>query len=471
MSDADPSTVAQRPESGLTDDVLVQALHELAEWSAGLSWTDVPSAVKDRLALVLFDTIAVARAGASTGDNVRMRATWQATGPATVFGDTPSTTDRAVVLNGAAAVSLEMDEASRITRGHAAAHTVFAILACAEEAGMPADTTAVALLVGHEIASRFGRAATMAYGLHPHGSWGGSGAAAGVARLARLDADTTAAAIDIAGGLMFAAPFSCAPAGNPVRNQWVGMSNLVGIMAVRTARAALGADLNGVAAQAFDLALGTLDSASLSKDLGSSYAIEQDFIKRHAACGYSHAVLDCVLQLHEQGTLPPSVANIHRVTVAATSHAAELQRLTIGTRTAAMFSLPYLVAAAILLRDTGPIATAASSRSNPDILELAGKVDIIVDPDLESRMPRDRGARVEVRLNNGRVHTAAVANARWDPRHHPATWDDVRGKAARLLDPLECNSSQLEEWVRELLSGDRPRLSLNELVGSQGGSR
>jgi 2-methylcitrate dehydratase PrpD len=386
-----------------------------------------------------------------------------------VLGQGPSSVDRAVWLNGAAAVSLEMDEASRVTRGHAASHTVFAVLASAEQAGCDADVVCAALLAGHEVASRFGRASRLRTGLHPHGSWGGIGAAAGVARIVQLDPIATAVAMDVAGGLMLAAPFACAPAGSPVRNQWVGFSNFAGVMAVRTAQARDADVVCGVAAQAYALALGELATAELTTDLGVSFAVMGDFVKRHAACGYSHAVLDAVEELFNDDEFPGCLDDIAEIRVHCTAQTAELDHVHTSTQLGALFSLPYLVAAAVQLRSTGPSLTDEAIRSDPAVLRLAQRVRTSVDPEIEARMPLDRGARVEVVLRRGLVLTREVPNARWDPRHHPATWQDVRTKADSLLAPLGCDAERLETWVRELTTCQPHTQHLPELLGKTSG--
>lgn len=436
------------------DERTARALTTVAAWSAGLRWDDVDEDVRDRLALVLFDTVAVARAGAALAENRRLRTAWpSATGAASVFDDLPAAADRAAWLNGTAAVALELDEASRVTRGHAASHTVFAVLAAAQERGASAGETCAALLAGHEVASRVGRSVTMAPGLHPHGSWAGLGAAAGAARVAGLDTAGTAVALDVAGGLMLAAPWACAPGGSPVRNLWVGFANQAGLIAARVARARDDDTVHGVVHPAFTLALGELRAEEIDRDLGVDYAVRTDFIKRHAACGYSHAVLDVVLDLVATGRVPRRPDEIDSVLVRGTSLTAELDVISADTRMGALFSLPYLVAAAIALGETGPAITEASTRTRPDVLALAARVKVEIDPELEARMPLDRGARVEITPRGGDPLAGETPNARWDPRHFPATWDDVLGKAERLLGPLGVETDALHRWVLALTAG------------------
>ncbi|WP_410050232.1 MmgE/PrpD family protein [Actinomadura sp. CNU-125] len=94
--------------------------------------------------------------------------------------------DAAAWLNANALVSLELDEGNKYAKGHPAAHGFPAVLAlAAERVATGADTAAAALLAAYEVAARFGRAARLRDGAHPHGNWGVAGAARGLRPAAR----------------------------------------------------------------------------------------------------------------------------------------------------------------------------------------------------------------------------------------------------------------------------------------------
>lgn len=73
--------------------------------------------------------------------------------------------------------------------------------------------------------------------MHSHGSWGVAGAAAGCSRLLGLPGEGVAAAIDAGAGLPVAGHFASALDGNPVRDAWLGASNVSGLAAARMAAA------------------------------------------------------------------------------------------------------------------------------------------------------------------------------------------------------------------------------------------
>jgi 2-methylcitrate dehydratase PrpD len=455
---------------------LIDAIEALGRWSAELCWAHLDDATRDRFAMLVHDTLAVTMAGAWLPEHRALIGAWPASrGPATAFGGGLGPTDRAAWLNGTASVALEMDCASRVTRGHAAAQSFFGVLAAGEERSAAAAEVLSGLVVGHEVASRFGRASTLAPGLHPHGSWGTAGAAAGSARALGLPGPVIARAIDAAGGLALSPAFSVATQGHLVRNHWVGFTNSAGLVAARMASAAPNAPITAVALDTYDQMLGELDVGLLAEDLSfpgessgaafSTLALHTDFVKRHAACGYSHAALDAIVLVRADPRWPTDPLGIQRIVVETTEPSASLAGVRVESRLAALFSLDYLVAAAAVHGETGPSASDEATRSDPTVLAVSDRVEVRVAPDIQARMPLDRGARVTVYLGDGACLRSEVPNAIWDPRHHPATWGDVRAKARRLLAPTGIDETALHDWVRLATTTDGPLPSLTPVVG------
>src|SRR5690606_36192325 len=148
-----------------------------------------------------------------------------------------------------------------------------------------------AILAGYEVAARFARACVPRPGLHPHGNWGATGAAAAVGVLYDLDASRLAAAIDAAGGLVLATGFESALAGSFVRNTWVGCAGVAGLTAANLARAGLGT-VDGTAASTLGGLLGSMEPAELVDALGDRIDITGGYFKRHASCSYTHPPAD-----------------------------------------------------------------------------------------------------------------------------------------------------------------------------------
>lgn len=407
------------------------AVRRLGGFVANLDTTAVGAPVMHRLALVVEDSLAVTLAGAATAELTALRAAWPAApGPAALLGTATTTAvEPAIWLNGTALCCLELDEGDKYARGHPLAHVLPVALAVAAERGASGPQLRAALLAGHEVAARAGRATVLRAGTHPHGNWGALGAAAAAARLMELDGAATASAIDAAAGLVLASPFASAVAGTFVRNTWVGAAGVAGLVAARLAAAGL-ATVDGTAAASLGALLGTFDPVALVDDLGVRWDVELGYLKRHASCSYTHPPADAALALRAaHPDLHP--ASIRDVQVATHGLAAGLDRTAPPTRLAAMFSIPHVVAAALTHGDVEPVRTDAAHRAG--LQPLAERVRVVRDPELDARLPAERAARVTVRLDGGRRLDAEVDNPVGDADHQPFGCAEVHAKAVRLL--------------------------------------
>jgi hypothetical protein len=222
---------------------------------------------------VLLDTLGVTVLGARQEAQRRIVTAWDPEpGRAPLIGAGRTTTvEAAAWLNATALVRLEFDEGHKQAKGHPAAHGVPAVLALAAHRDAPGPDLMAALVVAYEVAARFGRATRLRPRMHPHGSWGVAGAAAGCARLLGLDAGATAAAIDAGSGMPIAGHFGSALDGNPVRDAWMAASNVAGLASARLA-AAGEARATGTAAGSLGELLGELDPAELAAGDRRTYA-------------------------------------------------------------------------------------------------------------------------------------------------------------------------------------------------------
>jgi 2-methylcitrate dehydratase PrpD len=415
---------------------LATAIGQLSEYAAALSWDAQRPEVHDAVRRVLRDSLAVLIAGGRLAEARRRRAALPLSdGPATIFGTARTTgVCDAAWLNGCSLVGLELDEGNKTIRGHATAHVLPAVLALAEAGHLPGAAMAEAFLVGHEVASRFGRAVVLHAGVHPHGNWGVAGAAAAAAHIAGADGRAMAAAIDAAGALALATPFDVALAGLPVRDAWIGQANVSGIRAWAAADAARGA--TGVAAVSLGRLLGTLDPAPLVADLGQSLAVTGGYMKRHASCSYTHPPADAALGVHAANG-PVGAGDVSGVTVETHRLAAGLDGTEWPSRLAAMFSVPYVVATALREGRCTPAEFDEEHRADPALRALAAKVRVVHDPALDARLPAERVARLRVAWTDGSEQLVEFPNPVGDADYQPLSEADLEAKAAALLgDPF-----------------------------------
>lgn len=430
---------------------VAMAVADLGRFAASASWDDLSATDQDRLKLSLLDNIGLTIAGHQAEDVRALVAAWNPPdGPAQLFGTgRRAGVDDAAWLNGVAACVHDLDEGNKFSCGHPITHVISAAVAVATERGATGRQLLEAVMVGSEIAARFGRAMRPTAGLHTHGHWGNAGAAAAVGRLMGLGPSNLAGAIDMAGGLVLATSFESALLGSFVRNMWLGASNALGVVAARLAAAGL-ATVDGTAALTLGQLLGELDASTLTEELGQRWDTGTGYFKRHASCSYTHPPADAALELRTQmGAV--DLQAIDTIEVATHRLAAPLNRTHLPTRLAAMFSIPYVVAVALLHGDCGPRRFDEAHRADLDALRLVERTHVVALDSFDARLPGERAARVSVRLVDGRVLTAEAPNPIGDADHHPFGRDEILAKLDDLfLDGPEIRAADVAAAIEGL---------------------
>ncbi|MFC4785520.1 MmgE/PrpD family protein [Nocardioides sp. MAHUQ-72] len=406
---------------------------ELGHTLGALSYDDLPPAVRERLPVVLADLLGVTAAGMATPELRGLVAAWRPErGPHALIGtDVRTTAETAAMLAAVAACSQELDEGNKYAAGHPAAHVVFAAVAAAQVSGRAVSgrelLTAVA--AGYEVAARFGAALRRDARWHPHGSWGATGAACAAAMVLGATPAQVAAAIDASTGLMTVTPWETVLAGDFTRNLWMGQANLAGLNAARLAVAGLAANRGGAAASL--AMLGELDPGVLVRELGRRWLCAEGYLKRHAACSYTHAAVDIVQSLRTQRAWSPD--EVVHVQVATHSLAAPLLRRDPTSRLAGMFSLPFVVA----LAATGVEVTPASMEPGTAAFEraqaLSARVEVEIRDELDAYLPDRRITEVTVTFDDGESLALAQPNPIGDSAHFPLSEVEAVAKLDALL--------------------------------------
>ena len=401
-----------------------EATGALGAWASKLRWADVEVPVRERLTLVLLDSLGVTLVGSGLPEQTALVEAWRpGAGPAPLVGSGRTTNvESAAWLNATAMVRLELDEGNKFAAGHPAAHGLWAVLSLAADLDSTGADTAAALLVAYEIAARFGRVTTLRRGAHPHGSWGVAGAAAGCGRLLGLDEAPLAAAIDTGAGMPLAGHFRSALDGNEVRNAWMGASNVSGLAAARLA-AAGGAQCTGTAAHSLGDLLGTLEPTALSEELGTRWDVTSGYFKRHAACSYTHPVADVIADLGHR--FRPD--DVESVAVEIHALGAGLASTDWTSRLSALFSIPFVAAAAVVHGQVGPAESSPAGLEDNAVRDLAQRVSVREAADLTARLPAERAVRVTVRMRDGAELVGDAPNPIGDADHHPLQEADLLG--------------------------------------------
>ncbi|MBO9521346.1 MAG: MmgE/PrpD family protein [Nocardioidaceae bacterium] len=377
---------------------LAALLEERIREAAALTWADLPDGVREHAALVLADTIGVIGAGARSPE-VTALVRDPVLGLRSGRGD-PAT---AAWVNGTAGTFLELDEGFRPT-GHPAVHVLPAALAVAEVEHAAGTALLTALVAGYEVAARLFESFVLPAPMHPHGHFGGIGAATAVAMLAGAD---PVALARIAATQSLLTGWEACYEGATARNTWAGHANRSGVQALVLHRSGFRGSL---ASHLSVVAPYVAVASTLAEPVRpGTLRIRRNYLKLHSACALTHTALDATAQAWSELDAEPG--DVEAVEVVTVTNNLRVARTAEPNALSTRFSLPYAVAARIHHGGTDP----GHMDWRPEVARLAASVTVRSDPALDALWPGAAPAVVRIRTRRG------VAEARVDnPRGHHA---------------------------------------------------
>ncbi len=384
----------------------------------------LPEAVRDKARAVVTDTVAAVLAGRTLPELQALGGRLEGAGGALA----------ALLVNGAAGVSLELDEGCAPSRGHPGVHVVPAAVQAAAARGASGEAFLRAVVAGYEVAARLGHATTFRPLIHPHGTWGVCGAATAVGLLAGLQGARLANALGIAGALSLATHYNSVYAGATARNLWSGLGNLAGRLAVEAAAAGFAGAPDSHAGTLGD-SLGTAyDPALALAGLGQRWFLLENYFKQYPCCRHAHVAIDGYREALAAAAVP--VERIRAVEVRTYQRAADAVGRIVrpGTTLQAKFSLPFMLAA---VSERGELTRADFEPPHLErlaALPLAERVRVIGDRAMTELLPQ-RGARVTLTLDDGREIAVTRLGSHGDP-DDPLSRAELAEKFHALVDPV-----------------------------------
>jgi len=196
--------------------------------------------------------------------------------------------------------------------------------------------------------------------------------------------------------------------------------------------------------------------------LGERWDVELGYFKRHAACSFTHPAADVVLALRPEILRPDvPVDEVQEVVVETHALAAGLTRTTWDSRLGALFSTPFVVAAALVHGHVRPAVSSGAALYDPRVAALAARVTVREAPDLTARLPDERAARVTVRGPFGEV-VREVPNPVGDSAHHPMDAAALHDLLAELLGPAA--ATEVAGCSAEIAAADDVSIPLRRLA-------
>ena len=428
-----------------------------AEFARTVRWKDLPADVRHQAIRCTLDLCGAAVAGSRT-KAAQSAATYalyaHGNGPGTIIGTGASSTAvGAALANGFATSALDIDDGYRPVKGHPGAVVFPAVLAAAEEARSSGVEFLSALVVGYEVAMRAGRILHSLYdAYHGSGAWAPIGAAAGVARLLGCNAEQVWHALGIAEFHAAMAPEMRSVEHPSMLKDGIGWGAMVGIAS------------GHLAAHGFTGIPALFDAGSsgphLTESLGEEYLILDLYFKLHACCRWAQPAIEGALSATRQiGATATDVAKVRVHTFEAATH---LRCAAPRTTEEAQFSLPWSISCALIDGVVGPEQVTGESLTDPTRRELAARVQVVVDTELDKVFPDQALAWVEVETKEGsRAHSKVSAAP--GEAGTPLSDEELTKKFRNLIEPVlgSGHANELASAIRGLPASP----DLNEVTG------
>lgn len=383
----------------------------LSTWISG-SARDHGSIALKRAKAALLDTLGCICLGSDRPPPiVALRAVSDSSiGPSLIIGTrTRLAPDAASFVNATAAHALDFDDWDVPANSHPSAVLIPTLLALAEKSGASGREVLDAYIVGLEVIVRLGEAVNMNHfyrGWHTTATLCVFGSAAASARLLKLDQSATAAALGIA--VSMAAGNHC-QIGTMTKPLHAGFSAKNGILA-----AMLGGSGATSSGEAFELGFavshcGGIEHTrfpALASKLGNPVAIEEHglVIKRYPSCGYTHRIVDGVIDLCRRHQIRPK--DIATITATIPQHFLNALRYRVPKdEREALFSLPYCVSAAAHDRALSFDHFTPSAVSTRPVIDFIQQVHVetYIAKDPNANMDASTPDTIKIELKDGTV--------------------------------------------------------------------
>lgn len=399
----------------------------LAAYAAGLSYSEIPAPVIERMKDCLLDSLGAAIYGVELPWSVILVnyvRRYGGRGKSSIFGrrDKKVQAPLAALANGALTHSFELDNVRQPGAGvHAGATLVPAGFAVAEELGASGMELLTALVAGCEVMFRIGHAcreSSEKLGFHAPGLTGPLGAAATAGRIMRLNADQMAHAFGVAASLASGIlAFVKSGSGGMVKRLHLGRASEGGVLAATLAREGFTGPETVLEGQFGFLQVFSRepDLARLTRALGEDYEVMNICMKRFPCHIFAQAPIQAMQELRAEH--PFSGADITEITIAGAEKLVTHHDIPEPKDVMmAQYSVPFSVALSLYRDPKDPRSFSEASLKDAAILSLSRKVRLILD--MASRETEGYlGARVTVRLNNGQEFYREVKTFKGSPAH------------------------------------------------------
>jgi len=423
---------------------------------------EIPNATLHSAKLIVADCLG-AIVGGMAEPEIRMLAESKGDNVFEILDGTKRVADETIsFLFGTAGTVLEMDEGHQFAKGHPGMHIFPALLAAARNREFSGEEFLRAFIIGYDVGARIGLASNLNTNMHPHGTWGGLGAAAGLAVMNKMNAQEASEYLNIVSSLTLATSRKTMLEGATVRNSYAGVSNKMAHVGLMLLKAGFTGEQDGIKSIFGSVVSNKFDDKSAVELLGKRFEVSRNYFKLHACCRYNHAALDALWKIIEQHSEVKNINQIEKIEVQSYNLAAELKDKNPRNVLACKFSVPFAIATTLANLDSGVLSFTENMRTNKNIQNLCQKVTIVEDTNMTGKLPNLRPADVYIQMANGSTFKAQVTTNRGDWQD-PYSEEELKQKFISLTTRLWSQKKALNVYSKSM---KLEKIPLDDLINS-----
>ena len=423
---------------------------------------EIPNATLHSAKLIVADCLG-AIVGGMAEPEIRMLAESKGDNVFEILDGTKRVADETIsFLFGTAGTVLEMDEGHQFAKGHPGMHIFPALLAAARNREFSGEEFLRAFIIGYDVGARIGLASNLNPNMHPHGTWGGLGAAAGLAVMNKMNAQEASEYLNIVSSLTLATSRKTMLEGATVRNSYAGVSNKMAHVGLMLLKAGFTGEQDGIKSIFGSVVSNKFDDKRAVELLGKRFEVSRNYFKLHACCRYNHAALDALWKIIEQHSEVKNINQIEKIEVQSYNLAAELKDKNPRNVLACKFSVPFAIATTLANLDSGVLSFTENMRTNKNIQNLCQKVTIVEDTNMTGKLPNLRPADVYIQMANGSTFKAQVTTNRGDWQD-PYSEEELKQKFISLTTRLWSQKKALNVYSKSM---KLEKIPLDDLINS-----
>lgn len=320
---------------------------------------------------------------------------------------------------------------------HLGSVVIPAAITTGEQIGASGKNVLAAMVAGYETMVRVSLAtgpnSSRLKGWHLTGTIGTFGAAAAAGNLLGLNQNEMTSALGMA-GTQSAGLWAFTADGAMSKRFHAGRSSQSGVMGALLAKKGFKGPTQILEAEDGGFCRATSDQVNLPlalEDLGKKFLSGEVNIKPYACCASAHSSLDAVQQLVQMnGMTPQDIEKVLIKTAKGVKVQCGFEYKPLSALQAQM-SLQYCVAVFLLEGKALVEQFREEKIADPKILDMARRVEIVVDPEIDKVYPDKFASKVEMTMRSGKKVETRVDEPLGSPQN-PMTFDQVVKKFESL---------------------------------------